>query len=262
MKNRVLGVIGGLGPLATTRFMELVIGMTEAKTDQENVDMIVYNFPSIPDRTGYILGSNLKSPLPGLRSVAGELTRQKVDLIAIPCVTAHYFHSELQSTTPVPILNGLTLSANLLKKRGIRRAGIMATDGTLASGILSRELEKAGILPVLPSSRGQEDVMHIIYENVKAGKPVETDRFLRAQRELQDAGAEAVVLGCTELSVAKSELGLGTGLLDIMEVMARESVLRCGKKLKANWKRPDWGGIVNDTQHIGISGSDRKACAG
>ena len=63
--KKLLGVIGGLGPLATTHFMELVIAMTDAATDQDNVDMIVYNFPSIPDRTGYILGSNLRSPWPG-----------------------------------------------------------------------------------------------------------------------------------------------------------------------------------------------------
>ena len=96
MEKNIIGVIGGLGPLATAHFMELVIEMTDAKRDQENVDMIVYNFPSIPDRTGYILGSNLKSPLPGLKNVAHALVRQKVSCIAIPCVTAHYFHKELQ----------------------------------------------------------------------------------------------------------------------------------------------------------------------
>ena len=89
MRKHILGVIGGMGPSATAHFMERVIAMTDAKCDQENVDMIVYNFPSIPDRTGYILGSNLRSPLPGLLSVARALERQKVSSIAIPCVTAH-----------------------------------------------------------------------------------------------------------------------------------------------------------------------------
>ena len=78
MEKKIIGVIGGLGPIATTHFMELVIEMTDAKRDQENVDMIVYNFPSIPDRTGYILGSNLKSPLPGLKYVGHALVRQIV----------------------------------------------------------------------------------------------------------------------------------------------------------------------------------------
>ena len=86
----LLGVIGGLGPLATAHFLELVVDMTDARTDQENVDMIIYNFPSIPDRTGYLLGSNLKSPLPGLLSVGHALARDGVSCIAIPCITAHY----------------------------------------------------------------------------------------------------------------------------------------------------------------------------
>ena len=172
MRRNILGVVGGLGPLATTRFMELVIAMTDARTDQENADMIVYNFPSIPDRTGYILGSNLKSPLPGLKCVAQALARQKVSCIAIPCVTAHYFHRELQSTISVPILNGVAETISLLKAHGIRKAGIMATDGTIRSRLLSRELDNAGIIPVIPSAKRQEDVMHLIYENVKAGKNV------------------------------------------------------------------------------------------
>lgn len=262
MKKRVLGVIGGLGPLATTHFMELVISMTDAKCDQENVDMIVYNFPSIPDRTGYILGSNLKSPLPGLRSVTMELTRQKVSAIAIPCVTAHYFHRELQSLTPVPVVNGIDLTVEELKKQGIRRAGVLATDGTLRCGLLTGALEKAGIQPVVPSQWGQEQVMHLIYENVKAGRPVELEQFRGVAKELKESGSEILLLGCTELSVMKGQYDLEEKTVDILEVMARESVRRCGKKLKLRWKAGMPGGKGNDSQYSGISGKNGAPCAG
>ena len=241
MKKKILGVIGGLGPIATARFMELVIAMTDAKTDQENVDMIVYNFPSIPDRTGYILGSNLKSPLPGLRNVGQALGRQRVCCIAIPCVTAHYFHRELQAGIPAPILNGVAETVNLLKAQGIKRAGIMATDGTIRSRLLAEELDQAGIVPIIPSAARQEDVMHLIYRNVKAGKPAEMERFRRVQQELLDCGAEVIILGCTELSIIKRDEAIGPGFVDVMEVLARESVLRCGKKL-----RPEYERLIND----------------
>lgn len=262
MKQNVVGVIGGLGPLATAHFMELVIQMTEAKRDQENVDMIVYNFPSIPDRTGYILGSNLKSPLPGLLSVARALERQKVCCIAIPCVTAHYFHKELQSAVQVPILNGVAETVQLLKARGIQKVGIMATDGTIRSGLLSRELDNGGLLPVLPSEARQGDVMHLIYQNVKAGKKPEMARFRRVQQELLDCGAEIILLGCTELSLIKRDEEIGQGFLDIMEVLAREAVLRSGKRLKAEYRNLLKGGRSVAEEYSGVSGQKRTACAG
>ena len=262
MEKKIIGVIGGLGPLATAHFMELVIEMTEAKRDQENVDMIVYNFPSIPDRTGYILGSNLKSPLPGLLSVGRALARQKVSCIAIPCVTAHYFHKELQSAVQMPILNGVAETVRLLKAGGINKVGIMATDGTIRSGLLSRELDNAGLVPVTPSEARQADVVHLIYENVKAGKPADMQRFRRVQQELFDCGAEVILLGCTELSIIKRNEKLGPGFLDVMEVLARETVLRSGKRLRAEYQDLLKGGTGFAEKYSGVSGEKCTACAG
>lgn len=234
-EKKILGVIGGLGPMSTTHFMELVIRMTDASTDQENVDMIVYNFPSIPDRTGYILGSNLKSPLPGLLWVGRSLMRQGVDCIAIPCITAHFFHEELAEEIRVPILNGIQETVNHLKENGITTAGIMATDGTIISGLFSQALLSAGITPVLPSRKRQADVMHLIYNNIKAGLPAEMERFDSVQAELRERGAESIILGCTELSLIKRDYTIGPGFLDSMEVLARHAVLRCGKTVKKEY---------------------------
>lgn len=263
MRKHVLGVIGGLGPSATAHFMELVIQMTDAPKEQDNVNMIVYNFPSIPDRTGYILGSNLKSPLPGLLNVAKALERQKVSYIAVPCVTAHFFHRQLQSSVSVPVLDGIAETVDQLKRMGIRSAGIMATDGTVRASLLSGALEKAGICPVLPSPACQKDVMHLIYKNIKAGKPAEMDRFTRIRNELMDAGAEIIILGCTELSLIKRDENIGPDYLDIMEVLAREAVLRCGKKLKPEYQtlfHTERNEISAD-QCIGVSGANRFAFA-
>lgn len=258
MEKRILGVIGGLGPLATARFLELTAHMTQTKREQDNVDMIVYNFPSIPDRTGYILGSNLRSPLPGLLSAAQALARQKVTCIAIPCVTAHYFHGELQAAVPVPVLNGVEQTARLLRERGCKTAGILATDGTIRSRLLARELERAGITPIVPSQSGQADVMHLIYENIKAGKPPEMERFRRVHQELLDQGAEVSILGCTELSLLRRDRNIGPGFVDVMEVLARECILRCGKKVRPEWEIWDKEEGHNE-KYSGVSGTHGPA---
>lgn len=232
----LLGVIGGLGPLATAHFLELVVDMTDARTDQENVDMIIYNFPSIPDRTGYLLGSNLKSPLPGLLSVGHALARDGVSCIAIPCITAHYFYPRLEAELPVPILNGVRETARCLKDAGVHCAGILASEGTIHAGLFNCELECLGIRPVVPSPSRQADVTSLIYDDIKAGRPPELSHFAAAEAELRAAGAEVIILGCTELSIIKRDFPIGPGFLDAMEVMARQSVLRCGSKLRRKYR--------------------------
>lgn len=235
MNKKVLGVIGGLGPMATAHFIERMARMTDAPSQQENVDMIVYDFPSIPDRTGYLLGSNLRSPLPGLLWVGRALARQKVDCIAMPCITAHFFYEELEEDIRIPIINAVAETAKHLKENGIASAGIMATDGTVISGLFSQALLAADIRPILPSRQRQADVMHLIYDNIKAGSPPEMERFHAAEEELRKKGAEAIILGCTELSLLKKEQPIGPGFLDSMEVLARQSVLCCGKRLKKEY---------------------------
>lgn len=234
--EKILGVIGGLGPIATAYFLELVINMTEAATDQQHLEMIIYNTPTIPDRTAYILDKTAESPLPRMLAVGKALAQQNVSYIAIPCITAHYFFSQMESGISVPLINGVEETVRHLKENGIRKVGIMATDGTVRSGIFHRELEKQGLEPLVPHPDAQKHVMHLIYNNVKAGVPAEMDRFAAAARDLTEQGAEATILGCTELSLIKRDHAIGPGFLDAMEVLARQSVISCGKPLKESYR--------------------------
>lgn len=236
MDGKVLGVIGGLGPLATAHFLELTTRMTDAREEQQNLDMIVYNFPSIPDRTGYILGSNLKSPLPGLLWAGRNLARQGVDCIAIPCVTAHFFYEELLDAVRIPIIHGVRETARYLKAQAITSAGILATDGTVLSGLFSRALSDVQIRTVIPSKQRQADVMALIYEDIKKGKQPDMEKFRAVSEELRENGAQVLILGCTELSLIKRDFAIGPGYLDAMEVLARESLLRCGKPIKQQYQ--------------------------
>lgn len=236
MHKKILGVVGGLGPIATAHFLELVTRMTNACTEQDHLDMIIYDFPSIPDRTGYIQGSNLKSPLPGLLSVGRALSRQGVSCIAVPCVTAHYFFPELTASISTPIIDAVAETVRHLQEQGITRAGIMATDGTIYSGLFSRALSDAGVAPVIPSALRQADVISLIYDHIKAGLPADMDRFRSIQAELLEKGSQVIILGCTELSLIKRDFPIGAGFIDTMEVLAQQALLRCGKTLKEEYR--------------------------
>ncbi len=231
-----LGVIGGLGPLATAYFFELVVRMTEAESDQGHVEMIVLNYPSVPDRTSYIMGNTKESPLPAMISMGQQLAGLGVEYIAVPCITAHYFHKELTEAIYVPIIHIVEETAEHLSYYGIRRAGIMATDGTVRAELFQREFFKWGIEGILPDGEHQKLVMDLIYRDVKAGKPVEMDKFGRVSEYLRKNGAECIILGCTELSLIKQKGHLGAGYLDAMEVLARKSVLVSGACLKGEYQ--------------------------
>ncbi|MCR5196786.1 MAG: amino acid racemase [Pseudobutyrivibrio sp.] len=222
-----LGIIGGLGPMATAYFMRRIIDMTDAKTDQENIEMIVYNCPSIPDRTGYILGKSKESPLPKMVEIANNLERQNIDYIAMPCITAHYFHDQLTDSVYVPISNGIKESAEYLKKEGINRVGIMATDGTAQMHLFDSVFKDYNIECVYPDSESQKLIMSIIYDDVKAGKPASMDNFYSVKKQLMEAGAQIIILGCTELSIVKRDNDIGPNVLDIIDVLAQDCVKKC-----------------------------------
>ena len=233
---RKLGVIGGLGPMATAFFMQMVIEMTEAKTDQEHIEMLIHNCPAIPDRTSYILGKSEVSPKPQIVQIGQQLAAYGVDIIAIPCVTANYFYEDLQKEIDAPIIDIIGETVKHLVEADVKCVGIMATDGTVSCGIFQKALEAAGIVVVTPGESGQQHVMHLIYQNVKATKPVEMERFATVSEELRQKGAEVIILGCTELSMIRRDEVIGAGYLDAMQVLAKVAVEKCGA-LKEEYKQ-------------------------
>lgn len=214
--------------MATAFFMEMVIEMTRAETDQEHIEMLIHNCPSIPDRTSYILKKSREDPGVPMAVIGRKLAEYGADVIAIPCVTANYFCRKLSDEIPVPIINIITETVRYLVQKQIRRVGLMATDGTVQSGLFQKALDRESIETVLPEESGQQDVMHLIYQNVKATRPVEMDRFQRVSRQLREKGAQVILLGCTELSMIRRDERIGPGYLDAMQVLARASVERCG----------------------------------
>ncbi len=232
-----LGVIGGLGPMATAYYMELVVRMTDVSRDQDHPEMIVMNVPTIPDRTAYILGKSEDNPVPPMIALGRQLAQLGVGVIATPCVTAHYFHDALQQGIGLPVIHVIEATASLLRETGITRVGLMATDGTVDSGIFQKKLEDAGIQTILPDAAEQAGVMALIYDQIKAGVPADLSLFGHIRDSLRDKGAQVVILGCTELSLLKKQQDLGGGILDVLDVLAKVSVETCGKPVRPEYDR-------------------------
>ena len=235
MKEKVLGVLGGVGPLATIYFADLVIKMTQADTDQEHIAMVILNHSSIPDRTEYILDKSKPNPLPVMIRDAKVLEEDDCDYIVIPCNTAHYFYEEIQKSVNVPIINILEETVKYCEKTipNIKKIGVLATDGTIKSNAYQNIIEKHSLECVVPSEYDQKSLMNIIYNQVKAGKEVDIYEFQRIIGELKKQGCDAVVLGCTELSIIKKDFDISRAdIVDSMECLARASILACDKKLK------------------------------
>ena len=232
-----LGVIGGLGPMATAYYLELVVRMTDAKRDQDHPEIMVMDIPTIPDRTAYILGKSEEDPVGPMVQLGKQLKSLGATVLATPCVTAHYFHEALQQGSGLPVIHVIQKTAQLLRSEGVGCVGLMATDGTVESGIFQKELEAAGISVVLPDEQGQRGVMTIIYDQVKAGIPADLQLFHGICGQLRRQGAQVVILGCTELSLLKKQADLGDGILDVLDVLAKESVIACGKPVKPEYQK-------------------------
>ena len=223
-----LGVIGGLGPMATAYFFQLVTQMSYAVCDQEHIETLIYSKPTIPDRTKYILNRNEQNPVGDIIEVGNVLKNSGAEVIAIPCITAHFFHNEIEKALELPIIHGIEETASYLKQRNITKIGIMATDGTIQSELFQTTFENHGLQSIVPDEENQKKVMSIIYDNVKAGTTVDMNLFQDVSKHLFEQGAEVIILACTELSIVKRDYKLPAGYLDVLEVLALTAVKQCG----------------------------------
>lgn len=228
--NIMLGVLGGLGPMSTVYFCELLNRHTRASCDGDHIDMIVSSRASTPDRTAFILGKSTRDPLPVMLADAQRLENAGANLIVIPCNTAHYFYDGLALACRVPILNIIRETVAHLKKRGVGTFGLLATEGTVQSGAYHRVCEELGITCLTPTKEEQDAITKIIYGAIKQNKPVDKEAFLRVADSLSARGCERLVLGCTELSLLKAQGLCDARFIDSLDVLAYRTILSCGKE--------------------------------
>ena len=228
--NKVLGVIGGVGPMATVDFYKKIIERTDASCDQEHIHVLIDGYSQIPDRTASILAGD-ERPLPYLVDSARRLESAGADLLVVACNAAHYFFDKLQAACSIPLLNMIELTAQEAVRRGFSRVGLLAVDGTLRAGIYDRAAEKFGPSLVRPDEDGQRAVMRIIYDEVKAGAPIHRETLFATLDDMVDRGSECFILGCTELPLVFSGCR-DYVFLDPGTILAEEAIRALGYPLK------------------------------
>lgn len=234
MGKKSIGILGGMGPLATADLYRKIVLMTGASCDNDHIRVYIDSNASIPDRTAAILHGG-EDPVPYMTDSLKKLVSCGADCLIMPCNTAHYFLPRLQPLTEVPFLSMLEAAAKAVAGRFPgKRAAILATDGTVQSGLYQAALEKEGVPYLLPDEEEQAAVMRVIYEGVKAGKPPEAYKvdWERVIGGVSGRGAEVFVLGCTELPLAAQDAGLDAPYVDPTAELAAAAIRFCGYPLK------------------------------
>ena len=231
--KKSIGILGGMGPLATADLFTKIVKMTKADCDNDHIRIYIDNNAQIKDRTAAILHGG-PSPLPQLIESVKKLEKMGADCIIMPCNTAHYFLQSLQIQTKVPFLSMIGQAVRVAKKRYPgQKAGILATTGTLDAGVYSCAFNDEGVDVVLPDEEQRKYLMSIIYDHVKAGiMPTDPQPFIDVLEEMKSRGAGYFILGCTELPVAVVSLQLKGEFVDATEELARAAIEYCGYEVK------------------------------
>ncbi len=231
-KKKTLGIIGGMGPMATADLFHKIIANTDADCDAGHIRIFIDNNPAIPDRTKAVLeGSD--APLAFLAEAARNLARMGADLLLLPCNTSHAYYPQLCEAACIPIINMIEETAAHAASLGFKRVGLLATKGTLHARLYENALAPYGIEAVVPGEAGQDAVMALIYGGVKAGAQTYDTAAVRGELErMKRRGAETFILGCTELPLAFEKYGLGYPAIDPALILARAAIVRSGYRVR------------------------------
>jgi aspartate racemase len=236
MSEKIIGILGGMGPEATIDLFAKIVKGTTVKKDQNHLRILIDNNPKVPDRTLAIQKKG-PSPLPQLIRSAKILENAGADFIVIPCVTAHYYYKPLQKKLNIPILNMVEMTAQYIKSRvkGISKVGLLATTGTIQAGLFQTSFSHTDLQWIIPTPEVQKKwVMEAIYgrRGIKAIGPSENSQrlILNACVKLVQEGAQAIIAGCTEVPLVLEEKDLSVPFIDPLSILAKAAIERAKRK--------------------------------
>ncbi len=231
--RKLLGIIGGMGSVAAAHFFQRLVARTPADRDQDFLEVVLHNNNHVPDRTAALLGQG-DDPRPELLRSCRLLDSVGVDLIVIACMTSHAFLTDLQPATRAPILDAMAETARSCRQQfpQSRRVGVLATTGTLTSGVFHQALAAEDLdVVAFEGAEQQYHFMDPVYADwgVKAGHTdgPPRDRLVAAGRELVARGADLVIAGCTEVPVVVKPEDLPVPLVDVTEVIVGRAIELC-----------------------------------
>lgn len=234
--KKSIGILGGMGPLATADLYRKIVLLTKASCDNDHIRVYIDSNPSIADRTAAILHGGT-DPVPEMTAALQSLEKCGADCIIMPCNTAHYFLPRLQTLTDIPFISMLdaTAAACAAMYPG-KRAAVLATRGTLSTGLYEKALAARGVDYVLPTESQRDVLMHLIYDVVKASKPLapEEGTWAKLLAELRTMRADYFILGCTELPIVADTLPAEGPFVDPTSELAKAAIRFCGYEVTDN----------------------------
>ena len=224
----LLGVLGGMGPLAAADFLAKLVAETPATRDQDHIPYVAWGVPQIPERPAAILHGGA-SPLPQMLRGISALKQAGATIVAIPCNTAHYWHDDLVREGGLPILHIADAVCDMLAERGITagKVGLLGTDGTIKAGFFQQRFAARGLDCVLSSRADQDQLVLPTIAAVKANDLPRAHKLaVDAVARLLDSGAQVVVLACTEtpLAIDFADSPVNAHCIDATRALARACV--------------------------------------
>lgn len=225
MTRKTIGVLGGMGPLATVDLYRKIIEATPAERDQDHLHVIIEGNPAVPDRTEALLHGG-EDPTPLLCAGARRLAEAGADFIVMPCNTAHAYLPRIAEATTIPIISMVDATASAVARQLPGSVvGVLATSGTLSVNLYQEALARVGLRAIVPDAEHQRSVMAAIAD-VKAGRvgAGQTELVRSAASELIARGADSVIVACTELPLILTQADVSVPLFDPTNLLAQSAV--------------------------------------
>lgn len=226
-KEKYFGVIGGMGSKATSEFFERVVESTKAEKDQDHLNLLISNHATLPDRTEVIIGNRPEDFLKSIKRDFEILEFAGVTDLAIPCNSAHFFYDDMQAMTSIKIINMVEEAVKKIHQEhgsGIK-VGLLATDGTVRSGVYNKVCEKYGIELAVPDLKSQRGIMSVIYNNIKGHMDLDSTLLEELiERLIYEQECKSVIIGCTELSCVNVREALRVYIYDAMDILVDKTI--------------------------------------
>ncbi len=232
-QEKIVGIIGGMGPEATVDLMSRVIRLTPALDDADHIRCIVDNNPKVPSRIKALIEGIGESPVTELQDMAGRLEAWGADFLAMPCNTSHYYFQDIQDAVSIPMLNliEITVQEVLKQQPGIATVGILGSTALLLTGLYHQAFSASGVTVIYPETVCQDRLMAVIKDIKKGAVDQAAPVFEAAVYSLKTQGAQAVVVACTELSLIPCTwlppMPLPLPQYDSSDILARSIIRIC-----------------------------------
>ena len=223
MSEKVVGVIGGMGPEATVDFMHRLVARTPARDDADHLHVLVDNNPKIPSRIAALIEGTGEDPTPVLCAMARGLQAQGADFLVMPCNTAHYYLPAIAASVSIPMLDMVQLA--IARLAGAGRIGLLASPAVRMVGLYKARMEQAGLEAIFSDAQDEQTLLAVI-KAVKAGRLGDAHRqdYARVAKRLADCGAEALLVACTEFSVIGPPASVACPVIDALDVLVEETI--------------------------------------